>query len=138
MKRLYTATVSASGGRDGKVHSADGKFAQTLAMPKELGGPGGAGSNPEQLFAAGYSACFDSALRHVARLQKIDVKESTVTAAVSIGGVPSGGFGLEVELSVSLPGLARAVAQELVEAAHKVCPYSNATRGNIPVELKLI
>lgn len=139
MSVLYKASVTASGGRDGRAQSNDGILDLALGMPKELGGAGGAKTNPEQLFAAGYSACFDSAMRHVARAQKIDLKESSVTAEIGIGPNPSGvGFVLSAELKVSLPGMDSAVAQKLVEAAHQVCPYSNATRNNIPVTLTLV
>jgi lipoyl-dependent peroxiredoxin len=135
MKKLYSAVVTATGGRDGTVKAADGKFEFKLSMPKELGGPGGEGTNPEQLFAAGYSACFDSALRHVSRMKKIDLKSSQVTAHVDIGPNPAGGFMLAVQLVIDLPGMDKGVADELVKATHQVCPYSNATRGNVEVEL---
>jgi osmotically inducible protein OsmC len=135
MKKLYSAVVSATGGRDGTVKASDGKFEFKLSMPKELGGPGGEGTNPEQLFAAGYSACFDSALRHVCRMKKIELKSSQVTAHVDIGPNTAGGFMLAVQLVVDLPGMEKATAEELVKATHQVCPYSNATRGNVEVEL---
>jgi lipoyl-dependent peroxiredoxin len=135
VKTLYTATATSTGsGRDGHVESTDGAFAADLAVPKEMGGAGGAGTNPEQLFAAGYSACFHSALQLIARREKYTVDGSSVTAAVGIGPV-DGGYGLAVELTVSLPGIEREVAEKLVDAAHQVCPYSNATRGNIDVTL---
>ena len=138
MTILYTATATASGGRDGTARSDDGVLDVALSTPKGLGGPGKDGAtNPEQLFAAGYAACFDSALRFVARSQGVAVTESAVTAQVGIGPNATGGFGLEVSLTVSLPGLDREAAQKLVETAHQVCPYSNATRGNIDVKLAL-
>jgi Ohr subfamily peroxiredoxin len=138
MTILYTATATASGGRDGAARTDDGVLDVALSTPKGLGGPGKAdATNPEQLFAAGYAACFDSALRFVARLQGVTVADSAVTAAVGIGPNDKGGFGLAVALTVSLPGLERDAAQTLVETAHQVCPYSNATRGNIEVTLTL-
>jgi len=136
MTILYTATATASGGRDGAARSDDGVLDLALSTPKGLGGPGKAGAtNPEQLFAAGYAACFDSALRFVARSQGVTVADSAVTAEVGIGPNAAGGFGLAVALNVSLPGLEREAAEKLVETAHQVCPYSNATRGNIEVSL---
>jgi len=136
MAVLYTASATASGGRDGSARSSDGVLDLALSTPKGLGGPGTEGAtNPEQLFAAGYAACFDSALRFVARAQGVTINESAVTADVGIGPNATGGFGLEVALSVSLPGLDPEAAQKLVETAHQVCPYSNATRGNIDVKL---
>ncbi len=136
MTILYTATATASGGRDGTARSDDGVLDVALSTPKGLGGPGKAGAtNPEQLFAAGYAACFDSALRFVARSQGVTVADSAVTAEVGIGPNATGGFGLAVALTVTLPGLERDAAQKLVETAHQVCPYSNATRGNIEVSL---
>jgi lipoyl-dependent peroxiredoxin len=135
-KRLYTATASATGGRDGRVATDDGTLDLTVVPPREMGGSGAPGTNPEQLFAAGYSACFGSALAHVARRRKIATGPVTITARVTIG--PAGaGFGLAVELEAALPELAREQAQELLDAAHQVCPYSNATRGNIAVDLRL-
>ncbi|MDG4805282.1 organic hydroperoxide resistance protein [Micromonospora sp. WMMD1120] len=135
MQVLYTASATASGdGRDGHVETSDGTFALDLAVPKEMGGAGGA-ANPEQLFAAGYAACFHSALRVVARRAKADVNGSVVGAEVGIGPNGSGGFGLTVRLVVDLPAVPRATAEQLVEQAHQVCPYSNATRGNIDVAL---
>jgi Ohr subfamily peroxiredoxin len=135
-KRLYTATVTATGGRDGRVRSGDGTFEQSLATPRELGGAGGAGTNPEQLFAAGYSACFGSAHAHVARAKKITTGPVEITASVTIGPVGQA-FGLAVELVANLPELPRDQAEALVQAAHQVCPYSNATRGNIVVDVRL-
>ncbi|WP_274528009.1 organic hydroperoxide resistance protein [Micromonospora foliorum] len=135
MQVLYTASATASGdGRDGHVETSDGTFALDLAVPKEMGGAGGA-ANPEQLFAAGYAACFHGALRLVARRAKADVTGSVVGAEVGIGPNGSGGFGLAVQLVVDLPAASREVAEQLVEQAHQVCPYSNATRGNVDVTL---
>ncbi|MGC4749264.1 organic hydroperoxide resistance protein [Micromonospora sp. DT201] len=135
MQVLYTASATASGdGRDGHVETSDGTFALDLAVPKEMGGAGGA-ANPEQLFAAGYAACFHGALRLVARRAKADVTASVVGAEVGIGGDGNGGFGLTVRLVVDLPAVPREAAEQLVEQAHQVCPYSNATRGNIDVAL---
>jgi osmotically inducible protein OsmC len=135
VKPLYTAIATAEGGRTGHVRSSDGVLDLSLSMPKELGGPGGNGTNPEQLFAAGYSACFESALRLVARLQKHPLEKASITAHVTIGSTEPGRFGLAVELHASLPGVEREKALALVEAAHQVCPYSVATRGNIEVKL---
>lgn len=135
-KVLYTAHASATGGRDGRAVSSDKLLDVKLAPPKELGGMGGA-TNPEQLFAAGYAACFMGALKHVAGMQKIAVPaDASIAASVGIGPIPAG-FGIEAKLVVSLPGMAREVGQKLVEAAHQVCPYSNATRGNIEVAVSL-
>jgi osmotically inducible protein OsmC len=132
---IYTAVATARGdGRNGEVTSSDGVIDESLAIPKEMGGPGGDKTNPEQLFAAGYSACFHSALQLVARQAKVTLNGSTVTAEVSVLKQEVG-FGLGVALNVSLPGLEQAQADQLVEQAHQVCPYSNATRGNIEVAL---
>jgi Ohr subfamily peroxiredoxin len=137
MKILYSTTATATGGRDGKSATADGGFAVTLATPKELGGGGGAGNNPEQLFAAGYAACFLGALKFVAGKEKVAVPaDASVTTTVGIGPRDDGtGFGLDVGIAVALPGLERAMAEDLVAKAHVVCPYSHATRGNIDVRL---
>ncbi|MBQ1020468.1 organic hydroperoxide resistance protein [Micromonospora sp. D93] len=135
MQVLYTASATATGdGRDGHVETSDGTLALDLAVPKEMGGAGSA-ANPEQLFAAGYAACFHSALRVVARRAKADVTGSVVNAEVGIGPNGSGGFGLTAQLVVDLPAVPREVAEQLVEQAHQVCPYSNATRGNVDVTL---
>ena len=134
-KRLYTAVATAIGGRDGRAKSDDGTLDLALAPPKGLGGTG-AGTNPEQLFAAGYAACFGSAIAAVARMQKVAPGPITVTTKVSLGTVGQG-YGLAVELEASLPDLPREQAEALVAAAHQVCPYSNATRGNIVVDVKL-
>jgi lipoyl-dependent peroxiredoxin len=135
MAALYTAVATATGdGRNGHARSSDGLVDVDLATPKEMGGAGGA-TNPEQLFAAGYAACFHSALKLVARQQKLAITDSSVTAEVGIGPNDTGGFALEVVLDVELGGVDQAAADALVEAAHQVCPYSNATRGNVPVRL---
>ncbi|HEX6555844.1 MAG TPA: organic hydroperoxide resistance protein [Ktedonobacteraceae bacterium] len=137
MKILYTAEVTVHGGREGEAQSSDGHLIVHLSLPKELGGEGDQGTNPEQLFAAGYAACFQSALMQVARRQHVDAGPSTITAKVGIGPTGGGGFGLEVELHISIPDVDKATGEKLVELAHQVCPYSNATRGNIPVKLIL-
>jgi osmotically inducible protein OsmC len=134
IKPLYTAVATAENGRDGRVASDDGKLEVIVNPPTSMGGSG-AGTNPEQLFAAGYSACFQSAMAAVARQQKLDISGSTVTAKVSIGKLESGGFGLAVELVASVPTLDEVATKELLEKAHQMCPYSNATRGNIEVTL---
>jgi Ohr subfamily peroxiredoxin len=137
MKVLYTATATATSGREGKVFSDDKAIDLPLAMPKGLGGPGTPGAtNPEQLFAAGYSACFGSALKLVAGRQKVDASKTTITAKVSIGPDATS-FGLAVELTGSDPAMPREQLQALMEAAHQVCPYSKATRGNIEVTLSV-
>ncbi len=137
MKPMYTAHATATGGRSGHVESRDGAIALDLAMPPEMGGPGG-GANPEQLFAAGYSACFHSALQFVASDKDQDVSGSSVEAHVSIGENDAGpGFKLGVSLDIKIPTLSQEKAQALAEATHQVCPYSNATRGNIAVELNV-
>ena len=137
MKILYTAEVTVHGGREGEAQSSDGHLNVHLSLPKELGGEGDQGTNAEQLFAAGYAACFQSALMQVARRQHMDAGPSTITAKVGIGPTGRGGFGLEVELHVSIPDVDKATSEKLVELADQVCPYSNATRGNIPVKLIL-
>ncbi len=135
---LYTAEATSTGGRDGKTAASDGRFELALSTPKELGGAGGPGTNPEQLFAAGYSACFIGAMKFVAMQKKVALPADTsITGLVGIGQIP-GGFGIEVELRVSIPGMARADAEALVHAAHEVCPYSNATRGNVDVTLTVV
>ncbi|MEV4733818.1 organic hydroperoxide resistance protein [Saccharopolyspora sp. NPDC049426] len=137
MTVLYTAEATATGeGRSGRTRTSDGLVDLELAIPKEMGGPGGA-TNPEQLFAAGYSACFHSALQLVARKQKVDIEGSSVTAEVGIGKNGDGGFGLNVSLLVDLPGVAEEQAQQIAEAADAVCPYSNAVRGNIGLEVRV-
>ncbi len=137
-KVLYRAQAPATGGRDGRAVVEDAKLDLKLTTPKELGGPGGAGTNPEQLFAAGYSACFLSAMKFVAGRDKVALPADTsIAGSVGIGPIPNG-FGIEVELKIWIPGLARDAALALVQKAHVVCPYSNATRGNIDVKLTLV
>ena len=134
-KVLYRSKATATGGRDGRATSSDNVLDVKLTTPKELGGAGGDGTNPEQLFAAGYSACFLGAMKFVAAQQKLQLPADTqVTGQVGIGQIPTG-FGIEVELTISIPGLPRADAEALVQKAHIVCPYSNATRNNIDVTL---
>jgi lipoyl-dependent peroxiredoxin len=137
-KVLYRAHATATGGRDGRAVSSDNILDVKLATPRELGGAGGAGTNPEQLFAAGYSACFLSAMKFVAGREKIALPAATkIDGSVGIGAIATG-FGIEVELKISIPGLAREQAQALVARAHQVCPYSNATRNNIDVTLTVV
>jgi Ohr subfamily peroxiredoxin len=136
-KVLYVAHAQATGGREGRARTQSRVLDVHLTMPKELGGSGAPGSNPEELFAAGYSACFLGALNFVAQQQKVKLApESRVDGSVGIGPIPTG-FGIEVALKISLPGVERSVAEDLVQKAHIVCPYSNATRGNINVTLTL-
>lgn len=135
MKTLYTTKATATGGRNGQVKSENGILDLAVKLPRGLGGANDDFANPEMLFAAGYSACFDSALNLVIKTEKIVTGETTVTAIVSIGQNDAGGFGLEVELHATIPGVSLDVAQSLIEKAHQVCPYSNATRGNMPVKL---
>lgn len=137
-KVLYRASATATGGREGRGVSSDGVLDVALTTPRELGGAGNKGTNPEQLFAVGYAACFLGAMKFVGGRDKIAVPaETSVNGNVGIGPIPTG-FGIEVELKISLPGLAREQAEALVAAAHIVCPYSNATRGNIDVTLTLV
>ncbi len=137
-KVLYTAYATATGGREGKAASNDGRLTVGLSTPKELGGAGGDGTNPEQLFAAGYAACFIGAMKAVGGKMKTAVPaDVSIDSEVGIGPIPAG-FGIQVVLNIKLPGLDRAVAEQLVAAAHQVCPYSNATRGNIDVTLNLV
>ncbi|WP_299568892.1 organic hydroperoxide resistance protein [uncultured Shewanella sp.] len=140
MDIIYSATATTTGGRDGKSVSSDNKLSVNLSTPKELGGAGGEGTNPEQLFAAGYSACFIGAMKFVAgQDKKILSSDLSVEATVGIGGNTAGfGFAIDVELRITLPGMSKADAEALVEKAHQVCPYSNATRGNIRVELVVL
>ena len=134
-KILYVGEATATGGREGQAASSDGALDVKLSTPRELGGGGGSGTNPEQLFAAGYSACFLGALKFVAGKQKVTLPaDTTVTGRVGIGPIPTG-FGIEAQLTIRVPGLPREQVQALVEQAHQVCPYSNATRGNIDVTL---
>ena len=137
MKTLYQTRATATGGRNGHIVSQDGVLDMHLAIPKEMGGPGGALSNPEQLFAAGYAACFDSALAFVAAQKKLTPGSTQVDATVGIGPNGTGGFSLAVKLEVTIPGMEREAAQALLEATDLVCPYSNALRGNVEVELVL-
>ncbi len=135
---LYVAHATATGGRDGRAVSSDEQLSVALSTPRELGGAGGAGTNPEQLFAAGYAACFLGALKFVAAKEKVALPaETTIASDVGIGPLPTG-FGIEVTLNVSVPGLPREQVETLVEKAHVVCPYSNATRGNIDVTLNIV
>ena len=137
---LYQTSAIATGGRDGSARTLDNSFEVKLSTPKELGGPGGSGNNPEQLFASGYAACFLSAMKFVASqggTAKVP-DDGTVKATVGIGPRSEGGFGLTVALDITLPGVARAEAQALVDKAHQVCPYSNATRNNVPVRLTVV
>jgi lipoyl-dependent peroxiredoxin len=137
-KVLYRAQATATGGRDGRAVVPEGKLDLKLTTPRELGGAGGEGTNPEQLFAAGYSACFLGAMKFVAARDKVAIPaDVSINGSVGIGAIPNG-FGIEVELKISLPGMDRAAAQALVDSAHIVCPYSNATRGNIDVTLTLV
>lgn len=137
-KILYEATVTATGGRAGRVEASDGSLSMALSVPKSLGGPGGDGANPEQLFAAGYAACFMGAVGLVGRQRKLAIPaEASVTATVGIGPVDPG-YALAVELAVSLPGLDKETAMEVVEGAHQRCPYSHATRGNVDVKLTVV
>lgn len=132
---VYTAFASATGGRTGTAASDDDRLTVTLSTPKELGGDGGAGTNPEQLFAAGYAACFIGAIKFVGMRDKIKVPDNArIDSSVGIGPIPNG-FGIAVELRISLPGVTGEDADKLIAAAHVVCPYSNATRGNIDVTL---
>ncbi|MDR6637496.1 MULTISPECIES: organic hydroperoxide resistance protein [Paenarthrobacter] len=139
MKTLYTAEALASGeGRDGNARTNDGKLDVALASPVELGG-NGEGTNPEQLFAAGYAACFHSALRLVGRKERVDLSDSAVAAKIHFGALTdSEGYGLAAELEIALPALDRETAEQLMTKAHQICPYSNATRGNMAVDLKLV
>ena len=137
MQVLYTAEGTAWGGREGRSASSDGNLDVQLVVPKELGGPGGEGTNPEQLFAVGFAGCFHSALKLVGRSRQLDVKDSAVTVRVGLGTNDAGAFGLAVEIEAELPGVERDAALALVEAAHEVCPYSNATRGNVDVSLSV-
>jgi osmotically inducible protein OsmC len=133
MEIKYKATATATGGREGRSKTPDGKVDVALSVPREMGGGGGPGTNPEQLFAAGYSACYLGALKYVAGQEKVKIPDdATVTAEVGIGPIP-GGFGLDVDLRIALPGIDRAKAEDLVQKAHKVCPYSNALRGNVDI-----
>jgi Ohr subfamily peroxiredoxin len=137
---VYTASATATGnGRNGEVHSSDGVIDEKLATPTEMGGPGGLHTNPEQLFAAGYAACFHSALRLVARRAGVTLGgDTSVDAQVGIGPNEDGGFGLAVSLAAHLPGVDQVIADDLAARAHEVCPYSNATRGNVDVTIRAV
>jgi osmotically inducible protein OsmC len=136
MQVAYTASATATGdGRSGHVRSSDGVLDFDLAVPKEMGGPGGALTNPEQLFAAGYAACFHSALKGVARRAKVDLTDTAITVDVGIGARDEGGFGLTVAIEAEIPSIDPDRARDLLDAAHQVCPYSHATRGNVEVTL---
>ncbi len=138
VKVLYSTSATATGGRDGHARSEDGKVDVQLSTPKELGGSGGSGTNPEQLFAAGYSACFIGALKVAGQQLKTPVPADTsITATVGIGPRSEGGFGITADLLISLPGIGREDAQRLVDTAHQICPYSNATRNNVDVRLTI-
>jgi lipoyl-dependent peroxiredoxin len=137
MKVLYTIGALVEGGREGHGRTSDGRLDVELSVPKELGGDGGPGTNPEQLFAVGYAACFHSGLLSVARRQELDASDSTITAQVGIGPTGRGGFGLAVALDLHAPNLSRVDAEDLMRRAHALCPYSNATRGNIDVTLRV-
>jgi len=139
MQVLYTANATATGGRDGRATSNDNQLDVKLTTPKELGGAGGDGTNPEQLFAAGYSACFIGAMKFVASTAKIALPaDISVNGLVGIGPNGKGGFGITVALNISLPGMDKTAAQDLINKAHEVCPYSNATRGNVDVAITLL
>ena len=140
-KALYTAHATSTGGRTGTTESSDGAIKLALVTPKELGGPGGVGANPEALFAAGYSACFIGAMKAVAAREKIALPaDVSIKADVSIGPMTGkeGAFGISVAMAITVPGMDRAAAEQLVATAHEVCPYSNATRGNIEVALTVV
>ena len=136
---LYSIAATATGGRDGQSATKDGAFQVKLSTPKELGGAGGPGNNPEQLFAAGYAACFHSALRLVGGKERADLTDSAVAAKIHFGALDGGaGYGLAAELEIAVPALDLATAEALVAKAHQICPYSNATRGNMTVDIKIL
>ena len=135
LEKLYTAKVTATGGRNGHVKSENGVLDIQVRIPESMGGPKGDYLNPEMLFAGGYAACFDSALSNVIRTEKVQAGTTTVTAEVSIGKLEGGGYGLAVTLEIEIPGVERELAKQLAEKAHHICPYSNATRGNVEVTL---
>ena len=137
-KILYAATATATGGREGRAQSSDRALDVQLSTPRELGGGGGPGTNPEQLFAAGYAACFENAMLRAARQRKDSIAGTSITAAVGIGRLETGRFALTVSLTAKVPGVERSVAEELVRVAHEeICPYSHATRGNIDVTVQV-
>jgi lipoyl-dependent peroxiredoxin len=136
---IYKTTATATGGRDGSAKSDDGSVDVKLVVPKEMGGPGGVGANPEKLFAAGYSACFLGAMKAVSGKEGVRVPaDATVTAEIGFGPRSEGGYGITASLTISMPGVDRADAEKLVQTAHAVCPYSNATRGNVDVGLSVL
>jgi osmotically inducible protein OsmC len=135
---IYTASATSWGGREGKVVTSDDRLNLDLSIPKEMGGNGAAGTNPEQLFASGWAACFHNAMKAIARSQKVDMTDSAVSLDVNVVGGMSAGFDFQVTINAQVPGIDPVVGQQLLEAAHKVCPYSRATLGNIPVTLNLI
>lgn len=137
-KTIYSTSATVTGGRAGTVTSDDGHLSLQLSVPAATGGPGGEGTNPEQLFAAGYAACFQSALGVIGRRRHVDTSNSTITGTVGLHTNGQGGYKLSVKLAVSLPGVEREVAEQLLAQAHEVCPYSNAVRGNIDVELVVV
>jgi osmotically inducible protein OsmC len=135
----YKTSATAIGGRDGRTRTEDGKIDLQLAVPNELGGPGGEGTNPEQLFAAGYAACFLGAIKVAGQQVKVRIpSEAAVTATVGIGARPEGGFGITVELGIHLPDVDQTQAQQVVDLAHQICPYSNATRNNVDVSMNVL
>ncbi|GAB5483102.1 MAG: organic hydroperoxide resistance protein [Parasphingorhabdus sp.] len=136
---IYKTNATATGGRDGSAKSDDGSVDVKLVVPKEMGGPGGVGANPEKLFAAGYSACFLGAMKAVSGKESVQVPDdATVTATIGFGPREEGGYGITADLQIALPGVDHADAERLVHAAHEVCPYSNATRGNVDVGLTVV
>ncbi|MEZ0491436.1 organic hydroperoxide resistance protein [Kineococcus sp. TBRC 1896] len=138
MSTLYEATATAWGGRDGRVSSSDDRVDLNLSIPKGMGGDDGPGTNPEQLFAAGYAACFHSALKALARAQKVDVTDSAVSVTVGVTGGLAQGIDLAVTIEAQLPGVEEQVARGLLDAAHQACPYSRATRGNVAQDVRLV
>ena len=138
MKVFYETRAHSTGGRGGRVTTDDGTLDLQLSVPKAMGGPGGDGTNPEQLFAAGYAACFDSALNHIARLRNVTLEETSVDSTIGIGQLATGAFGLVVALEVKIVGVPREQAEVLLHAADSVCPYSNAIRNNVEVKLTLV
>ena len=138
MATMYEATATAWGGREGRVSSSDDRLDVNLSLPKGMGGDDGPGTNPEQMFAAGYAACFHSALKGVARMRKVDVADSAVSVTVAVTGGMAEGIDLAVKIEAQLPGLEEGLARELLDAAHQGCPYSRATRGNVVQELVLV
>ena len=135
---IYKTSATATGGRDGRAHTEDGSVDVALVVPKEMGGPGGVGANPEKLFAAGYSACFLGAMKAVSGKEGVKVPaDATVSAEIGFGPRSEGGYGITADLTITMPGVDKADAERLVKAAHEVCPYSNATRNNLDVGLKV-